>query len=242
MGLFQIADKVFRYHAGDAIVINESEPHGFVNAPSEESDWTFLFFHPARLLAPGYDPHILDTGNLAGTQFRNLFVAQSDSDITDIVHEMVDELHSTAANARSAFQGLAQTLMARLHRHAVPRSGAPEARTPQMLRRLTPALEHIANRLAAPLSVPALARECHMSESTFRRAFATCMGVPAQAYIHRLRIQMAMSLLRGTDRAILDIALTVGYPTISSFNRQFRDQLRTTPRAYRLSDETRTQQ
>jgi len=44
---------------------------------------------------------------------------------------------------------------------------------------------------------------------------------------------MASSLLISTDKRVLDIALETGFPTLSSFNRDFKKQLGSSPREWR---------
>ncbi|MGO1502014.1 MAG: helix-turn-helix domain-containing protein, partial [Marinobacter sp.] len=53
-------------------------------------------------------------------------------------------------------------------------------------------------------------------------------------YINQLRIAEASKrLINAPDEPILNISLDVGYRTLSSFNRAFRDIMDTTPTAYR---------
>lgn len=58
-------------------------------------------------------------------------------------------------------------------------------------------------------------------------------------YINHLRIAEASNRLVNTpDEPILNISLDVGYRTLSSFNRAFRDIMSTTPTAYRQARST----
>ena len=56
-------------------------------------------------------------------------------------------------------------------------------------------------------------------------------------YINQLRIAEAGArLIAEPDTPILNIALDVGYRTLSSFNRAFKEILEQTPTAYRQSE------
>ena len=84
------------------------------------------------------------------------------------------------------------------------------------------------------MRIPLLAERCAVSESTLRRLFRTAAGQSPQEYLHRLRMHMAAALLQSTQRTVLDIALSVGYPTLSSFQRQFHRVLGVPPTHWRL--------
>jgi AraC-like DNA-binding protein len=52
-------------------------------------------------------------------------------------------------------------------------------------------------------------------------------------YIQKVRMKNAKIMLATSKAPIIDIALSIGYPTISSFNRQFQKQYNISPSAYR---------
>ena len=52
-------------------------------------------------------------------------------------------------------------------------------------------------------------------------------------YIQKVRMKNSKIMLATSKAPIIDIALSIGYPTISSFNRQFQKQYNISPSAYR---------
>ena len=52
-------------------------------------------------------------------------------------------------------------------------------------------------------------------------------------HINFLRIEQASRLLRETDRAVMDIALSVGFENFSYFIKRFREVFGCTPSQYR---------
>ena len=72
-----------------------------------------------------------------------------------------------------------------------------------------------------------------MSPATFRRRFHQATGLSPLDYLIRVRMQMATSLLAEGAMPISEIALRVGYGTLSSFNRHFRRTMRMSPRQWR---------
>ncbi len=86
---------------------------------------------------------------------------------------------------------------------------------------------------AQPLDVPALARVAHVSPAHFSRQFRATFGETPHRYLQRRRVERAMELLRETDRRVTDICLDVGFNSIGTFTRTFREIVGEPPLAYR---------
>ena len=87
---------------------------------------------------------------------------------------------------------------------------------------IAPAVAYIAENYMEEISVEKLSYLCHVSTSHFRRLFKQVLGWSPLDYIQIVRIDRACVLLYNCDYSITDIGLQVGYPSSSSFNRQFR--------------------
>lgn len=85
------------------------------------------------------------------------------------------------------------------------------------------------------LTLKQLAEAIGIPEYRARRLINQTLGYRNfNDYINQLRIAEASNRLVATpDEPILNISLDVGYRTLSSFNRAFRDIMDTTPTAYR---------
>jgi len=126
--------------------------------------------------------------------------------------------------------------MTRLHRLPGKMVGKPTGAKRVSMDRVAPALQRVASNYMNPLTTEELAKACHMSLTHFRRIFRQAVGRSPLQYLNHLRIQMAASLLAGTDRTVLDISLAVGYETLSTFNRNFKAIMGTSPREWRHTD------
>lgn len=84
---------------------------------------------------------------------------------------------------------------------------------------------------AVKLSV--LADTLAVSERTLIRRFNSVLGTTPVAYLQKLRIETARTLLESGDLSIEEIANQVGYQNGSSFTRLFREHVGMTPAAYR---------
>ncbi len=74
----------------------------------------------------------------------------------------------------------------------------------------------------------------YVSEAHFIRSFRVVFGETPHRYLQRRRVERAMFLLRETDRSITDICLDVGFTSLGTFSRMFREIVGETPSAYRV--------
>jgi AraC-like DNA-binding protein len=87
---------------------------------------------------------------------------------------------------------------------------------------------------ADPLDVRAVAAVAHVSEAHFIRSFRAVFGETPHRYLQRRRVERSMFLLRETDRSVTDICLDVGFNSLGTFSRTFREIVGEAPSVYRL--------
>ena len=90
-------------------------------------------------------------------------------------------------------------------------------------------------RYAEALTVEDLAAEAGLSRAHFSREFRDAFGETPHAYLLTRRLERAAALLRGTDREIADICLSVGLTSLGSFTTSFTRTFALPPAAYRAS-------
>ncbi|WP_433229538.1 helix-turn-helix domain-containing protein [Micromonospora sp. CA-248260] len=88
---------------------------------------------------------------------------------------------------------------------------------------------------AEPLDIPALARIALVSEAHFIRTFRATFGETPHRYLQRRRVERAMSMLVETDRDVTEICYAVGFSSLGSFSRTFRQIVGESPTGYRSS-------
>jgi AraC-like DNA-binding protein len=88
-------------------------------------------------------------------------------------------------------------------------------------------------RYADQLTVEDLAAEAGLSRAHFSREFRRAFGESPHAYLLTRRLERAAALLRGTDREVIDICLSVGLTSLGSFTTSFTRMFGASPAAYR---------
>jgi AraC-like DNA-binding protein len=84
-------------------------------------------------------------------------------------------------------------------------------------------------------SFTAIAREAGQSPRALARRFAEEMGMTWREALRRIRMIRAVEALASSDASVTEIALSVGYSSLSAFNAAFRDLTGKSPSEYRAT-------
>ena len=103
----------------------------------------------------------------------------------------------------------------------------------ELNRRLLRARDAMDRAYAEPLDVRAVAAVAHISPAHFSRRFRAVFGESPHRYLQRRRVERSMFLLRESDRTVTDICFDVGFSSVGTFSRTFREIVGQTPSAYR---------
>lgn len=90
-----------------------------------------------------------------------------------------------------------------------------------------------------PISRSAIAKAVGCNESYLSHIFADTFQTTLTDYITSLRISDALELLDNTTQPVSQIALSLGFGSIRSFNRTFLRQMHISPSAYRKKQRVR---
>ena len=101
-------------------------------------------------------------------------------------------------------------------------------------RRMLRARDAMDRAYAGPLDIPALAKVASVSEAHFVRTFRATFDETPHRYLQRRRVERAMFLLREGDRSVTDICFDVGFTSLGTFSRTFREIVGETPSDYRV--------
>ena len=125
------------------------------------------------------------------------------------------------------FRALAATAWS-LAEHPSP-ACMPTGRSEEVRR----ALAITADRLSDDPRFSEIADEVGLAPRSLARRFEQELGMTWRAALRRLRILRAIEQLAGTDRSVTEIAMDVGYASLSAFQSAFRDLTGETPSEYR---------
>ncbi|GMT48156.1 MAG: hypothetical protein IEMM0007_1722 [bacterium] len=97
------------------------------------------------------------------------------------------------------------------------------------------AIRYINENYTNRIKLSGIAREAGMSISCFGRTFKKETGITFTLYVNRLRISMAIKMLRKDGLSMSDIAFACGFTNQFHFTRMFKKIMNASPMAYRKS-------
>ena len=100
-------------------------------------------------------------------------------------------------------------------------------------RRMLRARDAMDRAYSQPLDIAALAGIGSVTEAHFIRTFSATFGETPHRYLQRRRVERAMYLLRASDRPVTEICLDVGFSSLGTFSRIFREIVSESPTDYR---------
>tara|TARA_Y100001933_G_scaffold262971_1_gene322754 strand:- start:102645 stop:103598 length:954 start_codon:yes stop_codon:yes gene_type:complete len=236
-GIFMVGSKVMEFGPGCVSLIGPDEPHLAQSLPGTTSRWAWVYLDPFPLVGLlNTDLTQLDPSCMHGAAFTNLIHCQEDKTLGIATKSLIQEMQNKTTDQATMIRVLVcqiLLLFRRQYSKVSDKSSTPSQQLHLQLQRLAPALEHMAIHYHQRLDVTMLAQLCSVSQSHFRKLFTQAMHVSPQDYWQRLRIRMALSLLRSSDQSILQISQQVGFESLSSFNRLFKQIMGTSPRSWR---------
>lgn len=95
------------------------------------------------------------------------------------------------------------------------------------------AVLYFEENLADRLSARTIAEVACLEQSAFSKAFKRKIGLTFRDFAECVRLSRAIDEMLETDRSLTEIALAVGFVSLTNFERAFRRRLGVAPSAYR---------
>jgi transcriptional regulator GlxA family with amidase domain len=99
--------------------------------------------------------------------------------------------------------------------------------------RVRKSLDLIETRVCADFEFDDLARDAGLSRPHFYKLFREQVGVTPHVYLNTLRVERAIESLTRTEQSVIDISLSLGFGSHSSFTRFFSQNTGVAPAEYR---------
>ncbi|OXS53352.1 hypothetical protein B1A99_30300 [Cohnella sp. CIP 111063] len=111
---------------------------------------------------------------------------------------------------------------------------APNAMSDVDFNRLNRVIAYINENYQLPISLRDVAKEEFLSAYYLSHFFKEKVGLTFSECLNQVRLQKAVELLLSeSSRTITELALSVGYPNVKSFNRSFKLKYRMSPYRYK---------
>lgn len=226
-----VGDDIAPFAPGDLVLLGEKLPH-YWHTPGASSglsvQWSFPKTHPFWAF-----PENLALASLFKSAARGLrYTGGTATALSAQLHELArtggtDQLGlllRTFALLADSPERDRRLLSARAF--SLPTASAHQ-------QAMAEAVRHLLAHFREPIRLDELLRITAMSKPTFSRQFKKHSGKTFSHFVTHLRLQAARRELLESDRSILEVAYSCGFPQVSFFNRIFRRILRCNPTQYR---------
>lgn len=95
------------------------------------------------------------------------------------------------------------------------------------------ALVLLRQRLAEPLDLGQMGKDCGVSPTHLSRVVKQRTGLTLREHLRRLRVSAAADLLREEGASVTEVAMDVGYQSLSHFAKAFREETGQSPSKWR---------
>ncbi|MCX7842893.1 MAG: AraC family transcriptional regulator [Clostridia bacterium] len=236
-GFYEVNGITYPMSKDDVILFNNVEPHAWGCKQNEHMLVTVLIFNPS-VIASGeldlFDNQYLKPFNQRGTAFSNkLDASRSETGqilqlIRDIEYEISGRMIGWKLMTKTKLLNIL-TLLIRHFTDSLKPSEELHTKASQ-LEVLKEVLEYIHKNFTRCIRLDELAFMAHMSPNYFSAFFKQTLSLSPVEYITKCRIAMAESLIKTTNRTLLDIATECGFNNMSNFYRAYKKIMGYTPR------------
>lgn len=229
-GIFFIDNNVDAFQKDDVSFFFPNQPH-IAQSPAETpSDWFFITADLISLFAD--NTALINDLLLHQHAIPNIITLQHDEDIYQLIKIVIHELDKKDQVNKLVIKNMLSSLILKLLRIKNRNTSKTELPSDNF-RRISPVLTYISFHYADNLTVKMMASACNLSETYFRTVFKNTIGQTPLSYLASVRMKMAKTLLQSTKLPVITISQNVGYPSLSSFNRTFKERFSVSPTEYR---------
>lgn len=219
-----IKDKAFTYDKSKFLLL---PPHTEVQMDIETPTKAMVFeLNDALFDSVIRQAQIGSASGFTKQALKDVFLQANDLQIFDAINQMTEMAVHRGQSEHFLLDLYAQKLVYHLLRikpigdQILSGSGNPMQR----------AIDYMTAHVNEPIAIQGIAKKLQMSESNFSHAFKKQMGVSPQKYLHKLKMDKAVQLLKTQN--VTDVALDLGYENPSHFIRLFKENYGLTPKQY----------
>ncbi|MDD6038693.1 MAG: AraC family transcriptional regulator [bacterium] len=237
-GIMYMDEERVPYTGGCLTVIPENFPHITISAGEDENFWEYVFFDLKSMANavfpdnPVYQEEVLKVLNKKGF----LLEPGANETLVMLVNAIIAEEKEALQFGNKMIHYYIKALVTELVRSNkhMPSISESRARGSNMAQ-IAAALSYINENYAEKIKASDLASICGMSETHFRRVFEEYIQMTPIDYVNLCRIQKACEFMRKTNDSMDLIASKCGFTTTSTFNRNFKKFLETSPYQWKIN-------
>lgn len=237
-GTLTLDETDYHYETSMLSIIPANYPHITVSDGEEANYWEYLFLDPETIIQDIYPGNPIYQKEVLNIVNKNAVLLQENEclALVNLVKSIMEEMREKNAHYLEIVRSLTRAMLVEIIRMDESR-GVTSIKPAKInkVSQITTALEYVNTNYANQLKASELAAVCNMSETHFRRVFEENMNMSPMDYLNMIRIQKACDLMKKTNDSMDAVAIKCGFTTTSTFNRNFKKFLSTSPYQWKIN-------
>lgn len=227
------------YESGMLTVIPVNCPHTTNSRSHTKSYWEYLFLDPESILKELYPQNQLFVERIMEriNKKARVYRPGENMQLVTLVRLIMDECRVKKNFSKDSIRGMLLSALVTVARDESKENQTMGKVPGGGIYQISSALELISRNYMEPISLKELADACSFSETHFRRLFTEYMNMAPMEYLNLVRIRQACDLMKKSNYTMEEVAVRVGYVSVSTFNRNFRKIVGTSPYQYKKNSD-----
>ena len=210
------------YTENQSIVAGLDMPiSSYVVNPTHEKPFLFLYLYLDRRLLSSLAFEMKQKFSCEPETAQSVSIADTDADILEMflrLLELLEKPDQIPLRAPMMLRELHYLLLISPHGNILRQLNTPGTQNNQVVQ----AINWIRENYKIPMRIESLARQVNMSTANLHRHFKLLTGFSPLQYQKQLRLYEAQRLMLMENERVSSAALSVGYESITQFNREYK--------------------
>ena len=237
-GKYKVDNNVYQINEGDIFLFRPNEAHCITDI--EENGMVLLNLHIApyylytnlqNAFNTSYIKLLASNFKLISNKINDTLNQEEINKIKSLILSIKDEFESRQSDYVTLTNNYISTILILFSRTYDKQYFSQKEK--QSYKKLLQTIKYIDLHYKEDITLDSLAQIVAYSRCYFSTIFKKCMGMSVWDYICIKRIEEALSLIKTTDKNILDIALECGFNNSANFNKIFKKYTNLLPSAFR---------
>lgn len=233
--LVEIGEDKVELYEGDVIIINRRVPHATRDLLPYTAN-LMLQFRIERIHAEEFENMNKYLALiLAGEEAKYTYIKHGEGiseEIISLVKKMCEENECKGDGYMLFLRGYMDVLLGSIYRAGILKN-ISELYKRETVSKIWPAIKYVEDNFNRDITLDKLSATLGVKKEYFCRIFKDATGITPIEYVNFVRVWKAENMLTTTRSPVIEIAMDVGFSSLSYFNRVFRKYRGMTPTAYR---------
>ena len=240
-GTYQTNNSTYSIHAGDIFFYRPNEPHCITNI--EEPSMQLLNLHIApyyiytnftKALSSEYIKILSAQLPIKSNKINDMLTEEKANELCALIRNIRSEFEQKQADFTTLVDNYISTILITISRATGDNSTSSHTTAnAQNYQRLINVITYIDSNYKQDLTLKKIAAHIGYSRCYLSSVFKKCMGMSIWDYINIKRIEEALTLIKTTDKTILQIATESGFNNTANFNKIFKKYTNLPPKSFR---------